>query len=120
MFCKIKDNKIIDFLDTRVDFPTVHELYSNYHFVLSPRGNGVDCYRTWEAFLFGAIVITLKSPLDKMYTDNDLPVVILQDWEELNCNNIEEKLLEWLDMHKEKTFLKNIIPKFSLNYWIKN
>ena len=120
MFDKIKDNKIIDFLDTRVDFRSIHNCYLNYHFVLSPRGNGVDCYRTWEAFLFGAIVITLKSPLDKMYIDNNLPVLILQDWEELNCDNQEEKLLEWLDINKEKTILKNIMPKFSLNYWIKN
>ena len=120
MFNKIKDNKNIDFLDTRVDFTAIHELYSSYHFILSPRGNGVDCYRTWEAFLLGAIVITLSSPLDKMYIDNRLPVVILQDWNQLNCDNLKEKLLEWLDIHKEKTLLKNIIPKFSLNYWIKN
>ena len=50
MYNKIKDNPYIDFLDKRVDFNQIHNLYSDYHFILSPRGNGVDCYRTWEAF----------------------------------------------------------------------
>ena len=118
MYNKIKDNPCIDFLDNRVDFDKIHNLYSDYQFILSPRGNGVDCYRTWEAFLFGAIVITLNSSLDKMYIDNDLPVVTLQNWEQLNCENLNEKLQTWLEFYKGKTASENIIPKFNLDYWI--
>ena len=120
MYNKIKDNPYIDFLDKRVDFNQIHNLYSDYHFILSPRGNGVDCYRTWEAFLFGAIVITLNSSLDKMYIDNNLPVVTLQNWEQLNCENLNQKLQTWLEFYKEKTVPENIISKFTLDYWIKS
>lgn len=114
----LKNNKNIRFLDKKVDFNEIHELYSKYQFVLSPRGNGVDCYRTWEAFLFGAIVITKTSSLDRMYIDNNLPVVILQDWDELNSLNLTNKLERWRIEHLEKTNSKNILSKFNINYWL--
>lgn len=114
----LKDNENIRFLSKKVDFKEIHELYSKYQFVLSPRGNGVDCYRTWEAFLFGAIVITKTSSLDKMYIDNNLPVVILQDWDELNSLNLNKKLERWKREHLEKTSSENVLPKFNINYWL--
>jgi hypothetical protein len=120
MYNKIKNNQIIHFLDNRVDFDKIHDLYSNYQFILSPRGNGVDCYRTWEAFLLGAIVITKSSSLDRLYIDNNLPVVILEDWNQLNCENIEDKLNKWKDTHIDKTIPENILPKFKIDYWIKS
>lgn len=119
MFKILKNNKRIEFLNERVDFNQIHDLYSKYQFVLSPRGNGVDCYRTWEAFILGAIVITKTSSLDKMYLDNNLPVVILQDWNELNVSNLEDKLKTWKDEHYEKTKYNNILPKLDIKYWIK-
>ena len=117
MLTTLKNNKQILFLDKKVKFNKIHELYSKYQFILSPRGNGVDCYRTWEAFLFGAIVITKTSSLDKMYLDNNLPVVILNNWTELNTNNLEEKLEIWRKKLLKKTSPENILPKFNINYW---
>ena len=119
MLCSLKDNNHISFLNKKVDFNEIHNLYSTHKFVLSPRGNGVDCYRTWEAFLFGAIVITKTSSLDKMYIDNNLPVVILQEWDELNESSLEEKLAQWVHEFFEKTKPENILPKFDINYWIR-
>jgi hypothetical protein len=46
--------------------------------VLSARGNGLDCHRTWELLLLGSIVITRTSPLDPLF--EDLPVAIVKDW----------------------------------------
>ena len=36
-------------------------------FVLSPPGRGVDCHRTWEALLLGAVPIVKTSILDSLY-----------------------------------------------------
>ncbi len=47
-------------------------------FVLSPRGNGIDCHRTWEALYLGSIPILKTSDLDPLY--EGLPVVIVEDW----------------------------------------
>ncbi|CAI4221238.1 unnamed protein product, partial [Auanema sp. JU1783] len=35
-------------------------------FVLSPRGNGLDCHRTWESIAMGAIPVVETSTLDDM------------------------------------------------------
>ncbi|MEC7838630.1 MAG: hypothetical protein VX777_01170 [Chlamydiota bacterium] len=51
-------------------------------FVLSPRGNGLDCHRTWEALLMGAIPIVKSSTLDPMF--KNMPVLIVNDWSEIN------------------------------------
>ena len=40
---------------------------SKYAFVLSPRGRGLDCHRTWEALCLGCIPIVKKSPITKLF-----------------------------------------------------
>lgn len=73
--------------------------YQNYcqvlqdsSFVLSPRGGGEDCFRTWEAMLSGAYPIIKGSFLDPLY--KELPVVIIKNWEEITQEFLEYKLLE--------------------------
>ena len=51
-------------------------------FVLSPRGNGLDCHRTWEALYMGAIPIVKESCMDSVF--EGLPVLIVHDWQEIN------------------------------------
>ncbi len=58
-------------------------------FVLSPRGNGMDCHRTWEALLMGAIPIVKTSSLDPLY--DKLPVLIVDDWHEVNEDFLNAK-----------------------------
>ncbi|MEI6242402.1 MAG: hypothetical protein WCP39_03240 [Chlamydiota bacterium] len=98
-FCKIEKPK--DFYPYLLDLKKTK-------FVLSPRGNGLDCHRTWEALLMGAYPIVQTSSLDSMYTD--LPVVIIKDWKEVT----EEFLVQ-----KEKEFStqKFQIEKALLSYW---
>lgn len=88
-------------------FPYLKDL-SRSIFALSPRGNGLDCLRTWEALLFGAFPIVKTSPLDSLY--QDLPVVILKDWSELTRELLEQKLEEF----KNCTFNMN---KIYFDYW---
>ena len=49
--------------------------------------------------------------------DNNLPVVILQDWDELNYN-LEEKLKIWYNKYYHLTLINNIYPKLTFNYWL--
>ena len=51
-------------------------------FTFSPRGFGIDCYRTWEALLVGSIPVIKSSHLDFMY--EGLPVLIVNDWQVIN------------------------------------
>jgi len=117
LFNLIKTNPNIEFVKNSISFKEITELYNKYNFVLSPRGNGLDCHRTWELFLAGVIVITKTSSLDEMYTKNNLPVVILKDWSELN-NNLENKLNEWYIEHINKTSINNIFERLTFKYWL--
>lgn len=61
-------------------------------FVLSPRGNGLDCFRTWESIYLGAIPIVRTSKLDPLF--KGLPVVIVKNWENINAKFLERKFAE--------------------------
>lgn len=77
-------------------------------FVLSPRGNGIDCLRTWEALYMGSYPIVKSSSLDQVYAG--LPVVIVQDWSEVT----EEFLNQKYDEMQNKTYK---LERLSIYYW---
>lgn len=84
-------------------------------FVLSPRGNGLDCHRTWESLLMGAIPIVKTSSLDPMY--EDLPVLIVGDWNEINDEFLLKKYEEMSlnDYNTEKKYFEywlNLIKSY--------
>jgi hypothetical protein len=72
--------------------PTVYNRNRQYPLWLSPRGNGIDCHRTWEALYLDAIPIVWHSTLDSLFTD--LPVIIINDWSEINEQFLRNKLYE--------------------------
>jgi hypothetical protein len=82
---------------------------SEYAFVVSPHGNGLDCHRTWEALCLGCIPIVKTSPLDKLY--EELPVLILKDWSELTQELLENTINEF----KNRKFN---YEKLTLKYWM--
>jgi hypothetical protein len=65
-------------------------LMSNFTYVVSPAGNGPDCHRTWEAVFLGSFPIVITSALDPLF--EDLPVLILHDWSELDNELLKKNL----------------------------
>ena len=112
------NNNLIEFQKERVNYKIILKKYAQHRFVLSPRGKGLDCHRTWEIFLLGSIVIVETSSLDDMYIKNNLPVIILNKYEELNSIS-SEKLNKWYIDNKDKCKKENILPKFKPSYWYK-
>jgi hypothetical protein len=55
---------------------------SNFLFVISPEGNGIDCHRTWEALMLGQIAIIRRNAIAPMF--EHLPVCIVDDWQDVN------------------------------------
>jgi len=82
---------------------------SNYAFVISPHGNGLDCHRTWEALCLGCIPIVKKSGISDLF--DELPVLIIDDWK----NITNELLIETINKFKDITFNYD---KLLLKYWI--
>lgn len=81
---------------------------ANSKFVISPRGNGLDTHRLWEALYLQAIPIVKTSNLDALY--EDLPVLIIQDWKEIT----EEFLLQKYEEMQKKEYN---LQKLGVQYW---
>ena len=92
-----------------VTHPKCYESLSKYKFVLSPPGEGLDCHRTWEALYLNVIPIMLSSPIDCLF--NDLPVVIVKDWNEINKDFLIE---EYQRIQKRDDYN---MDKLKLSYW---
>lgn len=54
---------------------------AEFMFTLSPEGGGMDCHRTWEGLLLGAVPIIRRNALAPLF--ERLPVVIVEDWAEV-------------------------------------
>jgi len=78
-------------------------------FALSPRGNGLDCHKTWEALYLGVIPIVKTSELDPLF--KNLPVLIVKDWDEVN----EDLLNKFLEKTKNTQYQKE---KLFADFWI--
>jgi len=83
---------------------------SQYAFVLSPAGGGIDCHRTWEALILGCIPIVKRFniPLDKLY--DDLPVLIVDNWSDINQDLLDKTIQNF----KNRSFNYH---KLTLKYW---
>jgi len=82
---------------------------SEYAFVLSPHGNGLDCHRTWEALILGSIPIVRSSGIDTLY--DDLPVLIVNEWSDITYELLENTITQF----KNKQFN---YYKITLKYWV--
>jgi len=78
-------------------------------FVLSPRGNGLDCHRTWECILMGAIPVVKSSDLDPLF--EDLPVLIIDNWQEISPRFLRHK-------YEEMKYRTYKMEKIFLPYWL--
>lgn len=92
------------------DLAAYLSILKRYLFVISPRGNGLDCHRTWEALIMGAIPICEDSTLNPLY--KNLPVICIDDWKNLS--------LEWLHQkYKELSQRSFKMEKLYADYWVK-
>ena len=86
------------------------ENQSEYAFVVSPRGNGLDCHRTWEALILGCIPIVKTSPIDSLF--DELPVLIVNDWSDITQTLLEKTLQNFSNSQYN-------YDKLQLSYWMK-
>jgi hypothetical protein len=94
IFDRLRDNPNIVFPARRRMDPLEPRLrYARHAFAIVTYGRGLDGHRTWEALLMGSIVIVKKGPLDVLY--RGLPVVSIDDWEEITANNMARWLAKY-------------------------
>lgn len=96
----------------KTPIPNYHafcEDIKDHHFSVSPRGNGLDCHRSWE------ILYLNRYPIMKRYRGlellfADLPVVFVDDWNEVTESFLKNKLQEM----KNTSYNMN---KLKFSYW---
>tara|TARA_B100000287_G_scaffold435571_1_gene504575 strand:+ start:2955 stop:3755 length:801 start_codon:yes stop_codon:yes gene_type:complete len=81
---------------------------ASHKFVISPRGNGVDCHRTWEALYLRTIPIVRRST--HMDEFSDLPIYYVDDWSEISYT----KLNEYYEMVQSSLF---DLSKMKISAW---
>lgn len=79
--------------DTPEELIRYYSQIASHRFVLSPEGNGIDCYRTWEALYLGAIPIVMVS--SAMTAFEGLPILFTEDYSELSEAYLERR---WREM----------------------
>lgn len=85
---------------------------TQYAFVLSPFGNGMDCHRTWEALLCGCIPIVRSNVFKELF--EDLPVLIVDKWEDITPTLLKQTMYEFKLKHIDNLFHYN---KLKLSYY---
>lgn len=68
---------------------------SEFRYVVSPEGIGMDCHRTWEAILLGCTPIVKRNPMSGIF--EKLPIMIVEDWSEINADNLRRFSLQITD-----------------------
>ena len=62
----------------------------SYKYCVSPEGNGIDCYRTWEALYMKTIPICKRSILVEEFSKT-FPIYIVDDWKDLDVKDLEKQ-----------------------------
>jgi hypothetical protein len=86
---------------------------SEFMFVISPEGAGLDCHRTWETILLGSIPVVKKSPFTNIF--ENLPVLQLDSWSDLTTELLLQTLNNFMSskFDFQKLFLKKWINKIN-------
>jgi hypothetical protein len=84
-------------------------LYTTHKYVVSPHGNGVDCGRTWEILILGAVPLVEWFDGARGYTDAGLKAVLLRRPEDITPENVTR----WNEIYTSG----NLRSKLTREYW---
>ena len=99
----IKNAFFINKPTSRINF---WRIMRNSQYIISPRGRGFDCHRTWEALTLGVVPIIKTSVNDILF--KDMPVLIVESYKEISDNLL----------NKNYTFGNRNLEKITLEYWV--
>ena len=101
-----------------------HDAVASATWIYSPFGNGLDCHRTWEALVLGAIPVLLHQPLEGEMLAHDLPVKFVGSFAEnlgkppapMDAADPRLSRTYWLSQHNRDTLPRGYTHQLSLDY----
>ena len=88
----------------------IRNIQSSY-FVLSPAGNGIDCYRNFEAMYLGAVPVVQRA--EQLPYMVDLPILIVDTFKDFLELPSSAKVELFMSFHNK------FYPKLHFDYWRK-
>ena len=88
MYCFNRLKNKLEWLDEVPPRENIQRL-SEHEFCICPEGNGVDTHRLWEALYVKTIPIVIKSDFTDILLENSVPIVVLDDWSQLDEYNLD-------------------------------
>ena len=76
------DRSICLFESGSVSRASTWQRQTEFMYVISPEGIGMDCHRTWEAILLGCVPIVKRNAVTSLYAK--LPMIVVDGWNEVN------------------------------------
>jgi len=95
-----------------IPFKEYQKTLTDYKFVVSPEGNGIDCHRHYEALISGCIPIVEDNPLIKEKYKG-CPILYTKDYSEITTEYLEKVYSEMIDQTYDFTslFLSSYTPR---------
>ena len=81
----LSENGII--MQESTDYKSYLQELKKHKFCLSPEGNGIDCYRTWEALYMKTIPICKRSVMVEEFAKT-FPIYIVDDWKKFDIDDV--------------------------------
>ncbi len=100
----------VEYLSGRISPEQYSRLAQSFHFIASPRGNGIDTHRFWETLYRGSIPIVKDSLWRKNFDFLSDYVAVTESWGAID-------LLSSIDSGTYPTFNPKKIPELWWPYW---
>ena len=85
------------------------EELATYKWVVSPKGNGVDCHRLWECLYARCVPLLDDTENAREFKEMGFPVILVKDWNSLS--------LDFLEKETARLNVDSYSSKLSLSYW---
>lgn len=113
-YLELRDNPVCEFIPRRLSQRAYWQSHGELAFEVCPRGHGLDCFRTWECLFLGTIPIVKSSPLDRLYAQEKLPVVIVESYREIDA----QRLRRW-QAELQQRFDASLRERLTTGYWLR-
>lgn len=112
-YAALRDHPECHVIQKRLPQEDYWRAHDDFAFEVSPRGKGLDCFRTWECLFLGTIPIVKTSPLDALYRQEQFPVIVVESYDEITAANLRR----W-KTQLEGCFTPDLISRLSNDYWV--
>lgn len=102
-------NQCVELIQDRVTPGEYSKLMSQYQYVASVRGNGVDTHRLWEALYRGCVPLLKEDSWSKSLVQLQIPHRLIKEW---SLKDVQESLQD-----QYQTFDPKLVPSLWWPYW---